>query len=116
VVAAKYPGGGLAALSCGLRVNAPKEGIIAGTDGLIAIPDPIYSPDRFALRRGDDEEWFEFEREGYGYHFEAAEAVRCVREGLRESPLMPLAASYALAETLDALRAEWGLRYPMEED
>jgi len=32
---------------------------------------------------------------GHGYEFEAAEATRCLREGLVESPIMPLDESLA---------------------
>jgi hypothetical protein len=33
------------------------------------------------------------------------EAMRCLREGLTESPLLPLAESVRLMETLDRIRA-----------
>lgn len=44
---------------------------------------------------------------GNGYAHEAAEAMRCVREGLRESPLMPLDDSLTVMRTVDAIRLEW---------
>ena len=44
---------------------------------------------------------------GNGYQFELAEVVRCIRAGLMESPLMPLADSHAVARTMDRLRACW---------
>ncbi|XXF78078.1 Gfo/Idh/MocA family oxidoreductase [Myxococcaceae bacterium GXIMD 01537] len=45
---------------------------------------------------------------GNGYAHEAAEVHRCLREGLRESPLMPLDESLAVMETVDAVRQAWG--------
>lgn len=45
---------------------------------------------------------------GHGTHYEAAEVVRCLREGLTESPIMPLDESLAIVETLDAIRSELG--------
>lgn len=42
---------------------------------------------------------------GNGYHYQAIEADRCIAAGLTESPVMPLAQSIALAETLDTIRA-----------
>jgi predicted dehydrogenase len=45
---------------------------------------------------------------GSGYQLEAIEAMRCVREGLLESPLMPLAETLRVAEALDAIRAAIG--------
>lgn len=41
---------------------------------------------------------------GNGYHYQAIEADRCIAAGLTESPVMPLADSVALAETLDTIR------------
>lgn len=44
---------------------------------------------------------------GNGYAHEAAEAMRCLREGLKESPLMPLDESLTVMQTVDAIRREW---------
>ncbi len=44
---------------------------------------------------------------GMGYAEEAREVCRCVREGLTESPELPLAATLAVLETLDAIRGAW---------
>jgi predicted dehydrogenase len=41
---------------------------------------------------------------GHGYQFELAEASRCIASGLSESPVMPLADSVAVMQTLDELR------------
>lgn len=42
---------------------------------------------------------------GNGYHYEADEVARCVRAGLTESPVMPLADSLAVAATIATVRA-----------
>jgi len=39
---------------------------------------------------------------------------QCLREGRKESPLMTLAESRTILSTMDALRGQWGLRYPFE--
>jgi predicted dehydrogenase len=46
---------------------------------------------------------------GGGYQFEAAEAMRRIRAGELESPLMPLDESVAILERADALRRSWNL-------
>jgi predicted dehydrogenase len=51
---------------------------------------------------------------GEGYHYEAAEVMRCLRTGLLESPIMPLDESKAILATTDSLRRSWGLAYPGE--
>ena len=40
--------------------------------------------------------------------------MRCLREGKLESPVMPLDETLALMQTLDAIRARWKFKYPME--
>ncbi len=46
--------------------------------------------------------------------FEAAHVARLVADGAAESPLMPLAETVAVMETLDAVRAQVGVCYPEE--
>jgi len=40
--------------------------------------------------------------------------MECARAGKLESPFTPLDESISVMETLDAIRAQWGLKYPME--
>lgn len=54
--------------------------------------------------------------QGHGYQHEAAEVMRCLRQGLFESSIMPLDESLAILETADALRRSWSLSYPGESD
>lgn len=44
---------------------------------------------------------------GPGYHFEADEAARCLREGVAESSLIPLDESVRIVATMDQARARW---------
>ena len=41
---------------------------------------------------------------GHGYQFELIEASRCIAAGLTESPMMPLADSIEVMQTIDDLR------------
>jgi predicted dehydrogenase len=64
---------------------------------------------------GGEPQTFSFpQTEGNGYQYEAIEVGRCLRERLYESPVMPLDESISIMETMDALREQWGVRYPME--
>jgi hypothetical protein len=38
----------------------------------------------------------------------------CMRAGKLESDIMPLDETLAIMGTLDQMRAQWGLKYPME--
>ena len=52
---------------------------------------------------------------GNGYQFELMEVNECLRTGRIESQIMPLQDSLDILQTMDALRAQWGLSYPQEE-
>ncbi len=51
---------------------------------------------------------------GNGYNYEAAEVMQCLRDGKIESEIMPLDETLAIMKTMDAIRAQWGLRYTTE--
>ncbi|MBI2243995.1 MAG: gfo/Idh/MocA family oxidoreductase, partial [Nocardioides sp.] len=50
---------------------------------------------------------------GKGYGNEIAEVGRCLREGLRESPLVPHEQTLALLRQMDDLRAQVGVEFPV---
>jgi len=43
--------------------------------------------------------------------YEAEEVMRCLREGLLESPVVPHSATLAVMRTLDEARAQIGVTY-----
>lgn len=109
-----YASGGIAVLSCSLVGATRNAGSITGTDGRIDLPPQFYRPGRFTLHRHDAEpEEFEFPIEGWGYHHEAAEVARCLAEGATESPLVPHRTTLEVLTTLDAVRAQLGVAYPV---
>ncbi len=48
---------------------------------------------------------------GNALNYEAEEVMRCLREGLKESPYMPLDESVRIMEIMDKVRKPWGLVY-----
>jgi predicted dehydrogenase len=107
--------GQLAVLSTAIRLETAQEAIIMGTAGRIRLHSPWWRPVAMTvIRDGCPDETLEFPFPGNGYQFEAAEVMRCLRAGELESRLMPLDETLAIMRTLDAIRAQWGLRYPMD--
>jgi predicted dehydrogenase len=51
---------------------------------------------------------------GEGFYYECEEVMRCLDAGLKESPLMTLDDSIRVIEQLDTVRAEIGLKYPVD--
>jgi predicted dehydrogenase len=107
-----YASGALAALTCSLVGDTPRTAAVTGTRGRIELPRDFYRPTGFTLVRGGAEpEYVPTPFDGLGYHFEAAEVQRCLREGLLESPVAPLAETLAVMSTLDAVRERIGVDY-----
>ncbi|MBV9849578.1 MAG: Gfo/Idh/MocA family oxidoreductase, partial [Armatimonadetes bacterium] len=111
----RYPKGEIAVLAVAVRANTPQEATVIGTEGKIRIHAPFWIPRALTLSRsGQEDEFIELPYEGNGYNYEAQEVARCVGEGLMESPIMPLDETLAIMQTMDSLRAPWGLKYPTE--
>ena len=110
-----YAQGRIACLYTTTRAATPSEATIIGTKGRICLHAPIYRPERMTLTLpGRRDQRMERRVEGNGLHYEAVEVMRCLAEGRLESSLMPLEESLSITQTMDALRAQWGLVYPGE--
>ncbi|MEJ3743329.1 Gfo/Idh/MocA family oxidoreductase [Actinomycetes bacterium KLBMP 9797] len=108
-----YDSGALAALTCAIVRGTPITGLITGSAGRIELPPAFFAAREFTLHRdGAEPEVFRGPTEGRGYHHEAAEVHRCLREGLLESPLLPHAATLEVMHLLDQIRDQIGVDYP----
>jgi len=81
-----------AILSCSINVNTMKPGVIIRFErGNIIVGTPIFCPKEFTVQyigKGGEvvrEEKKVFEYVGGGWHFQADEVARCVRDGKSES-------------------------------
>jgi predicted dehydrogenase len=110
-----YDGGQLAVLHTGLQTDTAVEATVMGTRGRIRVHSPWFYGTALTLSvEGREDEVISLPYAGNGYNFEAAEVMRCLREGELESDVMPLDETLAIMQTLDAIRAQWGFKYPME--
>ena len=109
-----YPGGGLASITTGIRINTPHEAHILGTDGHIKLHGPWWKPATMTISSGGKSEEVTIPYESVGMNYEAEEVNRCLRAGETESAILPLDETLAIMKTMDKLRAQWGLKYPME--
>lgn len=102
-----YASGAQAVLTCTLFAKSPTRGAIVGSDARIEIDGDFYAPASFQLiSRGGERSLYEARHEGGGLWHEAEEVARCLREGLLESPLMPLDESIEIMRTMDAVLAQ----------
>jgi predicted dehydrogenase len=97
-----YAGGAQAILTCTSAAASPVRAAIVGTDSRIEIDGDFYAPTSFTLIPRDGEPTrYDEPRVGHGIRHEADEVARCLREGLLESPLMPLDETISIMETMD---------------
>lgn len=109
-----YDDGALALLSCGVRIKTPHDAKILGTDGMITVDPSFWNGTKATLHAGGNEEVIALPHKGNGYEYEAEEVARCVRAGKIESDVISHDETLALMGTMDTIRAQWGLKYPME--
>ena len=107
--------GQLAVLNISTRTTTPHEATLMGTKGRIRIHTHWHCPTKLTLCASDQEEqMLEVPLTGNGYNYQATEVANCLRAGKLESEIMPLDETLSIMQTLDEIRAQWGLRYPME--
>ncbi|MDQ0113899.1 Gfo/Idh/MocA family protein [Paenibacillus harenae] len=111
----EYEGGRTAALNGAVQLGMVSDAYIYGTKGYIHAPNFLFGKMASLHVSGQEPILFEDGREPDGYYFEAEEAMNCLREGKLESAIMPLDETLAIMRTLDTIRAQWGLRYPADE-
>jgi predicted dehydrogenase len=110
-----YPQGRLAMLFSAVRTESPHEAIVMGENGRIKVHAQFYHSTRLTLSvRGQEDQVIDVPYEGNGFNYEIAEVMRCLRAGKLESDILPLDETLAIMQTLDAIRAPWGLKYPTE--
>ena len=102
-----------AVLTTTLSAATTNGAAINGTEARIEIDPTFYRPTSFSIVSRDGErERVEIPVEGNGLRFQAAEVGRCLREGLTESPLLPLDETVSILGTMDEIRTQIGLTYP----
>jgi predicted dehydrogenase len=110
-----FPGGGIGVLSTSLQTSTPFKATILGTAGKIEIHPAWWTAKSITVHRsGKDAETINEPFEGGGFQFEAMHVADCLRAGKTESDLITLDETLSIMRTLDTIRAEIGLKYPME--
>jgi predicted dehydrogenase len=112
----RYDSGAVAALTCGLRSQNPWVASISGPDGNLQVPHRFHHPEYYLRTTAYGAERIDVPAHGRGYHYEAAEVMRALRQGLIEVPALPHAGTLEILELLDETRSQIGVRYPGDDD
>jgi len=109
----QYSNGGIARLFTSSLMGFGFEATIQGEHGDIIIPHFV-APTKAELMIGTETETYiqEIYNEGFAYEFDAA--MDDIRQGRLENELVTHTYTLDIMETMDAIRNQIGLRYPME--
>jgi predicted dehydrogenase len=107
--------GRLAVMYSAMQTETAQEATIMGTQGRIRLHHPCWRGNKLTLiRPGKDEQFMEMPTHDNGFTYEIKAVCRDLREGRLENALMPLDESLSILQTMDAIRGQWGLKYPFE--
>jgi len=110
-----FKGGALAVCTSAISTTTPYDTYILGTTGMIKLHAPFWCSEKVTLiPESGDETSFDRPLQGNGFNWEAAAVMQCLRDGKLEHPLMSHDETIQIMETMDTIRAQWGLKYPME--
>ena len=120
-VLARYDDDRQAVASCSLRARLPGSAAVFGTDAWVEVPPRFHHPDRLVVHRREGEGEAEPEEvvlpaRGSGYSHELDEVQRCLREGLPESPAVPLDDTLAVMEVLEQALHGLGITFDEADD
>ncbi len=113
----RYSGGQLVSLMSSQISFDDKRAVLFGNQGKIVVHSPWYKPTEMTLYRdGEDPVEISLPLGNFnGYEYEALEVMNCIQAGKTESEIMPLNETLTIMKTLDAVRGQWGHKFPFED-
>jgi len=111
----EHPGEATSLLYVSMRARRPPDLEILGENGRIRIEAPVFRPATLTVWDADGASTVQSHPvDGRGYGGQLREVAAALREGRIESDIMPLDETLSIVRTMDVVRAQMGLRFPME--
>lgn len=111
-----YPNGKSASIVTAIGMDLPREAAIFGTAGVITFTNYHMAESMTVRPYGREAYTLNMPVEINGYEYEVREVERCVQLGLYTSDVLREQDSLAVLDTMDALRATWGITFPGEAE
>ena len=103
-----------AKLTFGIHAFGSLSAKVIGTHGYINVPRPFHCTSGISLHDTKRDEEYSVPFKINGYEYQVEEVMRCLKGGLKESPVMPLEETLGTMRLMDSLRSQWGVVYPFE--
>ncbi|MDR1231964.1 MAG: Gfo/Idh/MocA family oxidoreductase [Spirochaetaceae bacterium] len=101
-------------VSSAISLSTVNDLWIYGTEGSVHLPSFVFCRSANLALPGRPPYHWEGDFRGNGYNYEAEAVMDCLREGREECDVMPLDESLVIAEIMDEIRRQGGLKYPGE--
>ncbi|MBC8570730.1 Gfo/Idh/MocA family protein [Zongyangia hominis] len=111
----KYPDNAIAVLAAALRTKGCDDAYIYGSKGYVHVPHFWGATEATIYPEGGEPIHLDMPFIENGYEYEAMEVMQCLRDGKKQSEIMPLDETVKLMEIMDACRASWNFKYPFED-
>ena len=103
--------GAVGSLSATMTAWSPRTASVATDRGRIDVGDAFHHPTEARWVEAGETQVITEQVLGGGLAHEAAEVMRCLRNGETQSPLVPLEDTVAIMRLMDTIRDQIGLRY-----
>jgi predicted dehydrogenase len=111
----EYENAKVAVLFQALDLEAPREALIVGTEGSIKLHSGWTAGSDYTLKLNNGtEKTFKAETYENGFIYQIMAVHESLNAGKTQCDRMSLGETLMIAETMDALRSQWGLKYPFE--
>ncbi|MBQ9136457.1 MAG: gfo/Idh/MocA family oxidoreductase, partial [Lachnospiraceae bacterium] len=110
-----YKNGAMAVLNASMSVMSDRIGGIFGTKGY-AVVENINNFETLTVYDNQYQKvaYYEAPKQISGYEYEVEACAKALEKGLTECPEMPHAETLRIMQVMDALREDWGVKYPFE--
>ena len=110
-----YNDGKMASLQAGIYAKSDRMGVISGDKGHLIVEN-INCPEAVRVIDADYKTIavHEAPRHITGYEYQVYASIEALENGWLESPYMPHAETLRIMKQMDALRKEWGVKYPCD--
>lgn len=112
----QYPTGATAHSYIGMDARSDDGMKVYGTMGCLEMKGFWHPTGFMAAIKGRPVVAYTFDRSQVSYHYEFDHAAKCIQQGLKESPVMPLSDTLCISRVSTALRNQAGVHYPFEKE
>ncbi len=109
-----YNTGEIANLSSAISLFTPQDASIIGTKGYIYLPK-FWHGDKLIINLNNQKpKIINLPFRSTGYNYEATEVMNCLKKNEKESKIMPLQESLDIAKTMEKIRFQCELKFPIK--